>query len=327
MPIGQMTLDFGDEPLGITKDSILDFRGKVLVRKIDCRLEVCEDAGQPIAPATINVTQFAAELTQCLAALSLGLGRGQVGDCLGLQQIELAVEEGAAGEFAGLGEPQSKARQHLHDRSEHRTAAVQMEFRHILAGRAPRPWKPQDQPLIERVSALRIDKAPPLRDSRWRQAACKQRHRPAGIRSGETQHRDGSAARRGGRRENRLGGRIVQQNREPAARSGIRWRRVEGDHGGLHILAHSLMKIADHDYRPYRSSSLLFRRHWRPDRTNGGCFYPHRRRIGSRQLHQWRIDPQPANQRGRILGRDQRPALDAVHIGMRTEIVRVGAGD
>src|SRR5205814_7809376 len=71
MPIGQMTLDFGDEPLGITKDSILDFRGKVLVRKIDCRLEVCEDAGQPIAPATINVTQFAAELTQCLAALSL----------------------------------------------------------------------------------------------------------------------------------------------------------------------------------------------------------------------------------------------------------------
>src|SRR5260370_36482950 len=66
-------------------------------RKSDCRLEVGEDAGQTIAPATINVTQFAAELPHCLAALRLGLGRGEIGDCLGLQQIEFAVEEGTAG--------------------------------------------------------------------------------------------------------------------------------------------------------------------------------------------------------------------------------------
>ena len=67
-------------------------------------LEVGEDAGQTIAPSTINLTQLAAELPHCLATLCLGLGRGEIGDRLGLQQIELAVEEGAAGEFAGLGE-------------------------------------------------------------------------------------------------------------------------------------------------------------------------------------------------------------------------------
>src|SRR5690349_12538033 len=34
MPVGQMTLDFGDEPFGLAEDAILDFRGKILVRKI-----------------------------------------------------------------------------------------------------------------------------------------------------------------------------------------------------------------------------------------------------------------------------------------------------
>src|SRR5260370_13677140 len=74
-------------------------------RKSDCRLEVGEDAGQTIAPATINVTQFAAELPHCLAALRLGLGRGEIGDCLGLQQIEFAVEEGTAGGIPRGGRP------------------------------------------------------------------------------------------------------------------------------------------------------------------------------------------------------------------------------
>ena len=128
-----------------------------------------EDAGQSIAPATINIAQFAAELAQGLAALRLGLGRGEIGNRLGLQQVELAVEKGAAGEFAGLGEPRPEPGECLHDRSEHSSAAVQMELHDILAGRAPRPRKPQDQPLIEHLSALRIDEAPPLRDARRRQ--------------------------------------------------------------------------------------------------------------------------------------------------------------
>ena len=327
MPVGQVTLDFGDQRFGFARDAILDFRGKVLVRKIDCRLEVREDAGQTIAPATINLTQLAAELPHCLAALSLGLGRGEIGDCLGLQQIELAVEEGAAGEFAGLREPQPEPGERLHDGSEHGAAAVQMEFRHILAGRTPRRREPQDEPVIEHVSALRIDEAPPLRDPRRRQAARKQRHRPAGIRPREAQDRDRSASRRRRRCENRPGGRVVQQDRQPAASSDIRGRRVENTHGGLHVLAYCLVKIANDDHRLHRSSGRLFRRQWRPDLTHGGSLDPHRRRIGSRQLHQWRIDSQPRHQRRRILGRHQHPAIDAVHICMRAEIVRVGPGD
>ena len=226
MPIGQVALDFANQLLDLARDAILDLRGKVLVRKIDRRFEVGEDAGQPIAPATINATQFAAELPNCLAALSLGLGRGQIGDCFGLQQIEFAVEEGAAGEFARFGQPQPKPGERLHNGGEHGAAAMQMEFRHILAGRTPRRGEPQNEPVVERFSALRIDKAPPLRDPRWRQAAREPRHRPAGIRPGEAEDRDSSAPRCRCRRENRLGRRIVQQDRMPAACSGIGGRSV-----------------------------------------------------------------------------------------------------
>jgi hypothetical protein len=56
MPVGKVSLDFGDEPLRLAKDAILNLRGNVFVRKIDCRFEVGEDAGQTIAPATVNLT-------------------------------------------------------------------------------------------------------------------------------------------------------------------------------------------------------------------------------------------------------------------------------
>ena len=53
---------------------------------------------------------------------------------LGLGQVELAVEEGAAGEFAGFGEAgaefEAAGQQHLHD---HR-AAVALEFDDVFAG-------------------------------------------------------------------------------------------------------------------------------------------------------------------------------------------------
>ena len=185
-----------------------------------------EDAGQAVAPAAINVTQLAAELPHRLPALRLGLRRGKIGDRLGLQQIELAVEEGAAGEFAGLREPQPEPGEGLHDGGEHGAAAVQMEFCHILAGRTPRRRKPQDQPVIERLSALRIDQAPPLRDPRWRQAARKQRHRPAGIRPGDPQYRDSSASRCRCRRENRIG--APDRSAGSNARCVLRHWRPEG---------------------------------------------------------------------------------------------------
>ena len=68
-----------------------------------------QQAQQPLAPAAIKRAEIAVELVQCLAALRLGLGGDEIGHCLGLGQVELAVEKGAAGEFAGVGQAQPLA--------------------------------------------------------------------------------------------------------------------------------------------------------------------------------------------------------------------------
>ena len=118
-----------------------------------------ESAGQAPAPVAVEGAEFAVELAQGLTALRLGFGGDKIGDRLGLGQVELAVEEGAAGEFAGLGEPQTEPAQRPRDRGQHRTAAVQVEFGDILAGGAARSGKPQQQPVVDRLAAARIDKA------------------------------------------------------------------------------------------------------------------------------------------------------------------------
>ena len=87
----------------------LDLGRQVLVGKIDRRFEMRQEAQQPLAPAAIQRPERAVELAQRLAALRLGLGGGEIGDGLGLGQVELAVQKGAAGEFAGLGEAQPAA--------------------------------------------------------------------------------------------------------------------------------------------------------------------------------------------------------------------------
>ena len=91
---------------GLASNLSLDLGRQVLVGKIDRRLEMRQQSQQTRAPAAVERAKIAVELAQRLAPLRLGLGRDEIGDRLGLRQVELAVEKGAAGEFAGLGEAQ-----------------------------------------------------------------------------------------------------------------------------------------------------------------------------------------------------------------------------
>src|SRR6516165_442980 len=97
-----------------------------------------ESTRQALAPAAIETAELAVELAQRLAALRLGLGRREIGDGFGLQQIKLAAEKRAAGELAGLGEPQTKPAQYLHNSSEHGATAMQVKLGEILRGDAVR---------------------------------------------------------------------------------------------------------------------------------------------------------------------------------------------
>src|ERR1700730_5586584 len=166
MSVGEMAFDLGAQRLDLADDTILDLGWQVLIGKIDRRLEMGKNAGQAIPPTAVEAAKLAVELAQRLTALRLGLGRGEIGDGFGLQQIELAVEKGPAGKLAGLREAESETGQRPHDRGEHRATAVQMQLGDILPRSAVRPREPQDQPVVEPLSGRGIDKPCPASEPR-----------------------------------------------------------------------------------------------------------------------------------------------------------------
>jgi len=165
MPVSEMPLDLGDQGLGLAEDTILDLRGQVLVRKIDRRFEMSENPGQAITPAVVEAAKLAVQLTTRLTPLCFGLGLDEIGDRLGLQQIELAVVKRAAGELAGFGEAQTESAEHAHDRGKYGAAAMQMKLGDILTGSAVRSREPQHQPIVELLSGGGIDEVSALRDA------------------------------------------------------------------------------------------------------------------------------------------------------------------
>jgi hypothetical protein len=56
----------------------------------------------------VALAERATDLAEGLPALRLGLGVDQVGDALGLGQVQLAVLEGAARELARFGQAQAQ---------------------------------------------------------------------------------------------------------------------------------------------------------------------------------------------------------------------------
>ena len=84
-----------------------------------------------------------------------GRGIDQVGDRLGLGQIHLAVEEGAAAEFTGFGQPgaevEAAREQHLHDDR----AAVALQFEDVFAGKGMRIREKQQNSAVDRSTVGR----------------------------------------------------------------------------------------------------------------------------------------------------------------------------
>ena len=83
------------------------FRHVPLVRKIDARFDQRQRLDQLLAPGVGLLAERAAHLTVGLPPLALCLGHDQVGKPLDGGEVELAVLEGAAGEFARLSRPQA----------------------------------------------------------------------------------------------------------------------------------------------------------------------------------------------------------------------------
>ena len=87
---------------------------QVFVREIDLGFDQSRRLDQLAPPAFIDRAQRASALAERLAALALGFGVHEVRQALGFGQVELAVLEGAAGEFARLGEAHAGLAQGRH---------------------------------------------------------------------------------------------------------------------------------------------------------------------------------------------------------------------
>ena len=137
---------------------VLDL-GEVLVGEIDRGFGVREQAAKLLGPAAIERAQLALELAQGLAALGFGFGIDEIGDGFGLEEVHAAVEEGAAGELAGLGRAGAEGDEGFGDLLDDGVAAVEEKLRAILAGIGRGRGKPEDEGVVERFAAWAAEAA------------------------------------------------------------------------------------------------------------------------------------------------------------------------
>lgn len=64
-----------------------------------------------------------------------GGGFDQIGHAFRLGEIELAVEKGASGEFAGFGQTRTEDKAAFEQQAQHHRSAVALEFEHVFAGK------------------------------------------------------------------------------------------------------------------------------------------------------------------------------------------------
>ena len=153
------------------------------------------------------VAEQPAQLLERLPALRIGVGIDQVGQRLDLGEVELAVLERAAGELAGLRQPQSF---HPPERGQHRgddgAPAMQLQLGGVLAGFAARPRKPQHQRLVDDFGRRRIAHAREHSLARLRHAADQRLQRVARARARDAHHRNRRRRAAGGEGKDGVGG-------------------------------------------------------------------------------------------------------------------------
>ncbi|MNR10671.1 hypothetical protein D3C85_1269340 [compost metagenome] len=75
-----------------------------LLRKVDCGLDVDAQADQFFRQVIHTQGKSPLQRAQGIARRLCGTGLDQVGDCLGLGQVELVIEKGAFAEFTRPGQ-------------------------------------------------------------------------------------------------------------------------------------------------------------------------------------------------------------------------------
>jgi len=199
---GAQGLEFGGDTLLFFLQLGRSEEIDLFVGKVERRFDPDAQAGQPLDDVVHPAGKLALERTSRRAGRGLAAGGNQVGDGLGLGQVQPAFQEGALGELARPRRPRAQGQAAAQQARQQHGAAVSLQLKHVLAGVGPGPREEQQQAVVDHL-AVGLAEAKVVRMPRFRrpaQQAC--RDRPAAR---AAQAHD-AHARRPGRRRNRRNG-------------------------------------------------------------------------------------------------------------------------
>ena len=125
----------------------------LLLGKVDGRLHVGAQLDHRLGEPAHHGGELPLQRAHGRARRLARAGIDQVGDGLGLGQIELVVEEGALRELAGQGAARAELQRARDEGLDHERAAVAVQLEHVLAGVGVRGREEEREPRIDRLAA------------------------------------------------------------------------------------------------------------------------------------------------------------------------------
>ena len=215
VPGVQQGLDFAGNGRQTAANLVWNRLRQFIIRKIEHGLDIGRNGEQGVVKSADPAAEGVFELGCCEPRGAFGTGLDEVEDGLGLGQVDLSIQKGALGEFAGVGLARAGGEEGVEDAPGGLRAAVALDFDRILAGVGMRRAEHEPERVVEDFAGAGRDgravreRAGGPRGERRRRAAVQavgQRER-AGARKADDG--DGACARRGGDRGDDVGWRKI----------------------------------------------------------------------------------------------------------------------
>ncbi len=256
---GEQRLEIAAQFSEARVQGVAGFGRDVLIGKIDVGLDVREELEDALLQRRDAPAERAGELLVRGAQREIGLRGDEVHHGLGLREVELAVEERALRELAGLRQPRAGLQQEIEQAPRDQQAAMSGKLDHVLARVARRRGEMREQNLVDFVVAV-VDRAEFRAPQLPRAAAAKEpRNDRRGLGSADADERDGALADGRGDRGDRVGGAHILSHESHAShysqgRNGKHGKNVSHERRQLGEEALVLLGGADGDANPLRQA-------------------------------------------------------------------------
>ena len=185
-------------------------QANVLVGEIDLDLEMCANCYDLSAQFLDARGKGAGKLRERIGQCRIATRGDDVGDGLGLGEIDAPVQKCTAGEFARLCQARARGEGERHDAAHHEGSAVALDLGDIFAGQAGWMGHRDRQRAVDVRAGRGIDDVAEAHRARCALGGMRGAEESVedfeGARAGEADDRDGADAGSGGGGDDRVGG-------------------------------------------------------------------------------------------------------------------------